>query len=111
MSKLQTTFMKHFEGQPVISTQEIYDWYCAVKSNPENLPYRSAIHYLIINPLLHKRVLQKVSNGLYTLGKMSEEEIENLDSCESPDVELPELTERSEAEDWEKYIQQKLQGA
>lgn len=103
-SKLQKDFLEYFKDQRVVTTKEIYNWYCAIKSNPENLPYRSAIHYLIINPLLHKGLIQKASGGQYILA--AADPTEALQE-ESKNHDIPVLTEASEQEDRENYIKSK----
>lgn len=110
-SNLQQQFLSTFLDREVITTREIYEWYCEVKSNPENLAYRSAIHSLIINPLMHKGLLLKLSGGIYQINTEAVSEVSEAPASfkevkvSSEDMTNEELTDD---EAFERYIQQKL---
>ena len=67
MSQLQDQFIQDFAEQGQVTTKEIYEWYCNIKHNPYQPPYRNQIHPLIINPLLHKGILVKIDFGTYRI--------------------------------------------
>ena len=112
-SPLQRLFLQHFQAQETITTKEIFEWYCSAKQDPSSLPYRSSVHYLLINPLLHKGALIKLASGLYQIPEGLEFESSSEPAPRSQVlVSTADLTneELSDDEAFERYIQQKLGG-
>lgn len=97
MSQLQKQFLHHFKGQDEVTTSEIYHWYREHKQNPKVLPYRNQVHPLIINPLLNRGIMVKISHGVYHIFKQ---------------VELPpeEVEVETEEDEFNTYIRTKLKG-
>ena len=95
MSKLQQAFLKDFENTTV-TTQQIYAWYRYNKTRPDRPPYRSEIHELIINPLIFKGLIIRLSKGIYLIKPIS--------TPTEKDASLSSGT----ASDWDDYIQSKL---
>jgi hypothetical protein len=130
-SPLQTKFLADFAEQELVTTKQVYDWYCSVKQNPNTLPHKSAVFSLLINPLLHCGALTKLASGLYRitastkaepmataaparrLPALSAGEDFESDDQQTSDSELlgPQATPNAcEADDWDRYIQAKLKG-
>lgn len=91
MSKLQDLFISDFIDKN-FTAKEVYRWYCEVKSNPDRKPYRSEIYSLILDPLLHKGVIIKLTKGVYQVANQSEGVISTS----------------STGDDWDSYIKSKL---
>lgn len=58
---LQQKFLTSFAGQ-VLSSKEIFSWFT---DQFETLPDRSAVHRMLINPLLYLKALTRLHQGLY----------------------------------------------
>lgn len=86
MTNLQTNFVNAFRDRPNFATKEVYDWYCLVRPRQTNFPHRYLVHTLILNPLLWQGILQRVSKGMYTFGRVGK------------------------ADEWDEYVANKVKG-
>jgi len=91
MSKLQDSFVNHFKRQQYFTTKEAFEWYRINKSNADILPPRCAVHQLIINPLLHRGSITKISRGVYLVNAVNTNNNDDLD-------------------EFDKYVANKLKG-
>jgi len=95
VSKLQENFLNDFKDSTFTANQ-VYKWYCEAKSNPERKPYRSEIYNLILDPLLHKGVLIKLTKGLYQVAVPAQYVVKEGKASTSTE------------DDWDSYIKSKL---
>jgi len=99
---LQERFTQDFKDMEYISTKDIFEWYTMVKRGDNPHTYRAAIYSLVINPLLMKGLLKKMSKGVYSL---------RID-CKHVNKDLTEevLCQEQELDDFDRYIQEKIKG-
>ena len=71
MAGLQEKFVKCYEGE-IVSSSEIANWYESNKSGA-SFAYRPAVHTIIIEPLMRRGFLERISRGLYRVGYWPEE--------------------------------------
>ena len=91
---LQQRFLKECADR-VMSTKEVFDWYCKARAPSTKLPDRSIVHRLLLDPLLYQGLVTKLERGLYAI---------------DPPAEALRLAEQlvSAEDEWEKYVQAKL---
>ncbi len=97
---LQQQFEDTFKERDVITTKDIYNWYCSVKGGKSQVAYPTSIYGLVINPLLAKGIIIKITKGVYKL---------NHFTFESKVLETIE-EQQEEMDEWDLYIKQKLDG-
>lgn len=115
---IQDQFLKQFNTNEKITTKDIYEWYTQVKGGQSSFTYYSSIFSVIINPLVRKGILKKVSKGVYEVSTLipvptttnrntiSNELIDLLSDIEEEEVN--EAKETEEFDEFDLYLQNRL---